>query len=528
MSQKSFGISTEATPIEQANQQLNSRLRVFIRQFLLPTTLSVMFLIALIIRASHFENSRHVAEVQYRSAMIARSIYFRLVDDIPEWRRDANSNSLQNLTIKNLLVREPPLTEFIAAAGYWLIGREDLRIPRLLITLYWLVGGFFLFKIAQRWTSCSAAIVATSFYLFVPIAVIISISFQVDSLMIMMFLISIHAILNYSDEQTWKKLVLAALWTGLAFLVRPLILFALSGAFLGLAIYQAKGFRSLFEKKLFVFFIISYAPLIFYYGYQILITGNLMEQAEVSFLPQLWLTKGYWLDWLQTSTSTIGLTPILAAAIGIPLAHRRAFRAILIGLWLGYIIFCLFFTYHIRFAGYYHLQLIPIVALSFAPLVSIFIEYIRRVNNRWYWSFFYFAAVFLLFLTNYRQTNNLIHTSTPIENMEIAQEIGEIVNHSSRTVYIASYYGWPLEYYAELTGTYWPRMISDTDLALGRDLVLSITDRMDQLWFVPEYFVITSMREFYTYHNDLKEYLEGNCQLVKEREQYLIYGSCSQ
>jgi hypothetical protein len=113
-----------------------------------------------------------------------------------------------------------------------------------------------------------------------------------------------------------------------------------------------------------------------------------MIQVEVSFLPALLLTKNFWKDWLFTVTGTIGLTPLLAAIVGIPLTRPGALRALLIGLWCGYILFCLLFTYHIRYAGYYHAQLIPIVAISFSSIATVFSHYIRQMSNRWHWSFF--------------------------------------------------------------------------------------------------------------------------------------------
>ena len=491
------------------------------KRFLIPGIFVAMIFFASILRISYFDDSRHVAEVQYRAAIIARSIFFYFSNSIPEWRQEVNTNSLQNLPLK-----EPAITELLTAIGYKVLGQEDLRIPRLLTSVFWMIGSYFLFKIAKDMVSREGAIVATAYYLFVPLGVIVSTSFQPDSLMIMVFMISIYAILRYIKEPTWQKLIIAAILSGFAILVKPFVLFAISGTFLGLSSNRNKGFGHLLDKRLILFFVASYIPIIFYYGYEIYITGQLTKQAEVSFLPQLLFTKGYWKDWMQTAVNAIGLAPLLAAFIGIPMTPKRALRAMLIGLWGGYIIFCLVFTYHIRYAGYYHIQLIPIVALSFAPIVPVLTRHINRLNNRWYWSLFYIAAIFLLFLLNFREINNSIRSTADIERKEVAEEIGEIVHHSARTVYIASYYGRPLEYYAELTGTYWPRSVSDTDSVMGRNQVLSVEERLEKLGFVPEYFVITAMKEYYTHHYDLKGYLNENCQLVKESDQFIIYTSC--
>jgi hypothetical protein len=479
---------------------------------------AILILLALSLRVSNLDNSRHLGEVQYRAALIARSIYFNLVDTVPEWRRQANAHSLQNLPFK-----EPPITELFTAIAYTLVGQEDIRIPRLLTSIFWIVGGFYLYKIIKDWVSFEGATVALGYYLFIPLGIVVSTSFQPDALMVMMFIISLYTILRYHDNPSWNNLLIAAILSGFAIFVKPFVLFTLSGAFLGLAIYHKNRIEQHSYKKLLVFFLISFIPIIFYYGYSILITRQLMGQAEVSFLPQLLLTRDYWKDWTLTAISAVKLTPLLAAVVGLPMIRNKEFRAMVIGLGLGYFLYCMVFTYHIRYAGYYHTQLIPIAALAFASIFSIFTRDIRQFNNRWYWSLFYIAAVFLLFLINFRETNTLLNSYHFIERKEVAEEIGEIVNHSQNTVYIASYYGRPLEYYAELTGTYWPRSISDIDLTLGSNKEVSVKDRFENLGFAPEYFIITDFLEYNRHHLDLKAYLSQNFEIKANSEDYLIY-----
>jgi hypothetical protein len=490
-------------------------------RYLVWGTLALILLFAFAIRVNYFGKSHHVAEVQYRSALLARSFYFNMTASIPEWRRQANVSSVQNF-----LTREPSITELLTAIGYKLLGGEDLKIPRLLTSVFWIMGGFFLYKIGRDWVSSEGAIVAAVYYLFIPLGVILSISFQPDSLMIMMFVVSLYAILQYYEKPAWNMLIVAAILSGFAILVKPLVFFAITGAFLGAALYQSKFSRQIINRQLIVFFTVGYLPSALYYGYGIFFTGDLMRQVEWSYLPQLLLTKAYWMDWMQIAIDVVGLTPLLAAVISIPLIRRGVFRASLMGLWGGYILFCLVFTYHIRYAGYYHAQLIPIVALSFTPLASLIASQIRQTSNRWYWSLLYVGAAVLLLFINLRNINQMIWSSSNIESRDVAEEIGEIVGHSQRVVYIASYYGIPLEYYAELTGAYWPRKISDHDATLGRDRSLSVEERLKNLGFVPEYFVITAMTEYDTHHEDLKDYLTKNCRLVTKSDHFLIYNSC--
>jgi hypothetical protein len=487
--------------------------------------LATMVMLAFVLRVWYLDSSHHVAEVQYRSYLITRSMYFNLSDSIPEWRRQANRNSIENLTEKNLVAREPPITEFVTVAGYKVYGREDIRVARLLTTIYWLIGAIFLYKTVRRWETTEAGLVAAAYFLFIPLGVILSISFQADALMMMLFIMSLFALLRYVDKPSSSTLLVAAALSGMTFLVRPLVIFTVSAAFIVLSLYRARGFRHLFKTNL-VFFGISCTPIVLYYGYQIFISGHLMEQVEVSFIPGLLFTWHYWRDWLLTVVGAIGLFPLLAAIIGIPLTRRPDLRALLIGLYAGYFVFCLVFSYHIRYAYYYHLQLIPIVALSFTPLVTGLLNYIRTNQQKWYWSSFYVAALLLLMIANLADVHRSILYSSNIESREVAKTVGDFVQHSDKVVYIASYYGWPLEYFAELSGTYWPRSISDLDAAFKRQNPISVQERLDRLWFTPEYFVITDLQEYINHHSDLKEYLETNCRVLTQHVQYLIYDSC--
>jgi hypothetical protein len=485
--------------------------------------LAFLFVLAFAIRVHYLDTSRIVAEVQFRAALIARAHFFEMTDSIPDWRREANTNSIQNLPTK-----EPSIMEFIVALIYRFLGREDLRVPRVLACVFWLVGGVFLYRIARSMTSLDAAVVSAAYYLFVPLGVAVSTSFQPDPLMVMMFMISIYTILRYDEQPSMLRLIIAASVSALAILVKPLVLFTISGAFISLAIYRKGSFKRAIDGSFVIYFILSLLPTVLYYGRGMLAGGSFTTQAQVSFLPQLWLSRDYWREWMLTAIGAVGLTPLIAALLGIPVSRSGAFRALLIGLWGGYVVFCLAFSYHIRFASYYHLQLVPIVALSFAPLACLFLHHVKRLSVQWYWFLPAFGALLVIAVFTFREIRGALSSYAAIESEEISKKIGDIVNHSNKTVYIAAYYGRPLEYYGELSGAYWPRSISDMDRALGYEREWSIEERLDALDFTPEYFVITQFEEFGTHHADLKEYLISNCSGVAESHQYLIYEACTE
>jgi len=167
--------------------------------------------------------------------------------------------------------------------------------------------------------------------------------------------------------------------------------------------------------------------------------------------------------------------------------------------------------------------LVVIVALSFAPIITLITNHLRQLSNPWYWWLPVIGAVMLITFFNVREIRRSQGVPRKVESEEIAQEIGQIVDHSSRVVYVAPAYGTPLEYHAEISGEYWPRRISDADRVLGHEREQSVEQRLAALDFAPSYFVITDFDEFNRHHTDLKEFLADNYPILAETDNYLIY-----
>ena len=61
-------------------------------------------------------------------------------------------------------------------------------VARIYSSLFWLIGGIFLFLLARDFVSFEGGLVSTAYYLIFPYAIIGSRSFQPDLLMIMLLL----------------------------------------------------------------------------------------------------------------------------------------------------------------------------------------------------------------------------------------------------------------------------------------------------------------------------------------------------
>jgi hypothetical protein len=456
---------------------------------------------------------------EYRSAIIARAFYFQKASDIEEWEKE-----IASLSREREWVLEPPVMEWLAAQVYQIAGGERVWAPRLLATGFWLASAAFLYLIISELAGELAAFWGAVYYLFVPLGMRASLSFMPDPLMIMLFTASLWAVVRYDRNPSWKRLIIAAVATGACLLVKPLCLFVLLGGFVALKVAR-HGPRGLMHLHNIAFLVAAVIPMAIYYGYGLLVAGFLQGQADMSFMPHLLRTKIFWQNWFFMAGNEVEFGPMVGALAGYSLLPKGRMRFLLTGLFGGYILFGLIFTYHIHTHGYYQLQLVAIVALALSPiLANVFQGLMRRGIDLW--SGIAMGAIVLIVMVLTVRDFRSWPALTVFETRAVAEEIGAIVNHSPQVVYIAKFYGRPLEYHGQFSGTFWPRPdnsgVYNPD-GPGRE---TIRGRLEALPFEPHFFVITNMAEFQQDHADLRAYLETACQLVAKAPEYLIYTDC--
>jgi MFS family permease len=477
-----------------------------------------MFLMAALIRRDDIKAPGHLIEREYNSAIFARAFYFENNDSIEPWRQE---NALA--TRAQLPLLEPPVTEYLLSILYRIVGQEEIWYGRYLTSAFWLIGGIFLYKTTRKLISTDAAVFAAAYYLFVPWGIIISRSVQPDALMMMMFLISLYLIVRYFDHPGWRRLILAGTVTGLTLLLRPLVIFPLFCTFIALSIHH-KGFKHFFDRKSALFFLLSLAFPIAFYGYGIFIAGFLQGQAALSFRPHLLFEMKFWQSWVELAVPVAGSSALIAGFIGFLSFRKPIFRSLVIGLVIGYFFFGVVFTFHIITHPYYHIQLFPVIAVCASVfLVQVFTSLKNQIGRNW-WAPALSILLFVLYF-NHKEVKDDLYDYA-FENPSLAAEIGEIIHHSPRTVFVAYHYGLPLEYYGEFAGAPWPVRIDDAFLRPPNEKERSVTERLDSIGFIPEYFVITNFTLYNKQHQDLQVYLEENCRIYTQKEQYLIYHAC--
>jgi hypothetical protein len=458
---------------------------------------------------------------QYRSLIIARGFYYEGLSSIP-----ARKSQVAALNLERQGVIEPPIGEFLTASGYRLLGGESYWLPRSLSVLFWVAGAYFLYRIAERLVGATAGIIAAGLYLFVPFAVVASRSFQPDPLMIMLLLAGLLAVLRYHDRPSWGGLAAATALSALAILVKPPAAFALYTVF-GLVMINRKGWgSSLADPSLWIFGLGSVLPALGYYVfYGLYLTGPVVTQTAAAFLPLLVFDSFFWKSWAANISIVIGLPAFILALLGGFLFPRGTPRSSMLGLWAGYVLFCLVFSYHIATHDYYHLQLIPIASLSLAPLLaSIWVRLMEM--NRGTLARVSICAVLTVGLlwSALAVRPQLLGDIALRDQIEKAEEVGDAVHHSTKNLVLASDYGMTLQYHGEVSTLPWPLMSDlEWEMLAGQNR-LRPAERMEQ-WFGDEevdYFIVMDMWEL-EQQPDLEEFLSEHYPAMVRTDSFAIF-----
>jgi hypothetical protein len=482
--------------------------------------LAFLFLAAAGIRLYHSTDPplNFHATRQYRSLIIARGIYFDHLTSIPEWKRQ-----VARCSQKNQGILEPPIMELVVATGYRVLGGERLWLPRVVSTIFWLVGGGFLYLIGRRVADGDAALFATAFYLFLPFATVASRSFQPDPLMVMLMLASVWAILRYDDAPSHPRLAGGAVLSSLAFLIKPGSVFVILAVFLALAIRRQGVRHAIWSPALIVFIAVTLVPTLLIYGYGILSGAFMVTEARAHLLPQLWISPFFWRGWLRQIGDTVGLIPFIGALLGTFTFRQARPTALMAGLWVGYILYALAFNYNIATHTYYQLPLIPIVGLALGPIVALVMNRSGQLHPEWYGRLAIGAIWCLALLLALADARARIVDPDATRKVATEREIGEQVHHSAKTLFLSGDYGVPLEYHGLLCGESWP-LASDFEWErLARKPVLGAQERFYSRYAkdAPQYFIVEDVREF-ALQPDLGRFL-SQFPILAQNSDYLIF-----
>ncbi len=507
---------------------------------------SLLFLTAFGVRLHHITEPTFEFNPtrEYASAFFARSFYYKNADSVPEWKRDVVNFHLKQ---KDVIV-EFWIMERLVSLASRITGGEHLWFSKLFSSLFWMAGGVFLYLIARKILPPGEALFSTAFYLFLPYSISASRSFMPDPLMLMMILGGIYGILRYHEKPSVHGLLAVSVVSGLAILVKPMGVFLLFAVFAGIALHRKGVRKALISGSLAVFGIISILPFSVY-TFASGFSRHIGEAYETSFNPAIFLYPEFWADWFVMIGRVVGYIAFAGALAGIFMFQRGLPKSLIASLWVGYLAFCLAFNTRINIHDYYHLQLIPIVALSLGPVSGRVFNHVKQYGTRYIPAAGIVAvAAVLISVVGIRgidwrdiamrhkgkmkligsiigvnpQFINFISPDSE-RKQRIAKEISDIVGHAE-IIILDSKFGIPISFLGDLKAYSWQ---TDEVFKLyklqGRNVSpVKLFKKFYKRWNYPEYFVISEFAEFEK-HSELKDFLDGTFPVLVRTDDYLIY-----
>ncbi len=453
---------------------------------------------------------------QLQSIIKARGMYYQTLTNIPDWQKQM---AIANWRAQP--IQEPEVMEHLAVYSYEIAGSEILWIPRLYSIVFWLVGGIALFALIRRMVGTEGAIAGIVFYLFDPFGVIASRSFQPDPLMVMFIILGLWALYRWYHTPTWFWTVAAGLLCGMAIYIKSPAIFFIAGGMAGL-LFGDRGLKqTLRDPKVWLLGFLVLLPALIYHILGTFILKFLgSDYYDQRLYPSLLLNPVSYIQVAALIQTVAGFPAFLVALLGTFLMAARKQRALVLGLWGGYFLFCAIFIYFTSSHTYYHLPLIPIVAIGLGAAAQ---ELFDRLKALWKKTWIYALAIGLVILGAGQQAYSSRSTLKSVDYRPQAafwEKLGNELRDYS-VVGITQDYGFRMQYWGWDHVEYWPTTGDFAKTALSGG-------QIDQLALFKsktigkQLFLVTDMSEF-DRQPELKQILYDNYKIFDQGDGYVIF-----
>ncbi|MBI9043047.1 MAG: glycosyltransferase family 39 protein [Anaerolineaceae bacterium] len=450
---------------------------------------------------------------QLRSALISRSIYYQMEPSFSQDEKD------QAVALGRLEAFEPPILESLVGLTYKIVGEEILWVSRIYNALFWCIGGLALFGLMRRFISFYAALSALGYYFFLPFGIIASRSFQPEPWMIMWFLLASLALLKWMEERNWKWAILAGILGSIAVIVKVISGIFILGVF-AFSILSIMGLgKALKSRQIWTMALIISIPSVLIYLF-----GDKGSAGFLSFwtgaLSWMILDPGFYADWLAMLKSLMGgLIALVISALGAVLYPRNG-KPILLGLWFGYIFYGLIFPYQYATHEYYHLPLVPILAISFAMILDLVIQ--KVIKEHWFWKITVSGILFFsAFYGFYVGRSMLVANNYEFEPLSW-KNVGEAIPIGKKVIALTGDNGMRLRYYGWRDSSVWPSTGDQQLHALSGGGDSNVQASFDYYTDGKDLFLITSYSQFEA-QAELKNILENNYTVSTEGNGFILY-----
>lgn len=426
---------------------------------------------------------------QLRNSLVAREIYYNALPSATEEQRQLAA-SFANSVGKY----EPPVIETIVAYSYFLTGGENIAVARVWVTIFWLAAGVALFDLMRRVVNPWAALIALAYYFVLPFSVEVSRSFQPDPLMTSAFVIGVYFLYRWSEDSspllagvssTWKWAILAGVFLGFATFVKIVIAFMVGAAAIALVLFTlGKDFWK--SKQVWAMAAIMVIPALLFYV--VLSSGRSTEYffAWTVALMKLITSTDFYTKWLAFLGTLFGLTVLFLGIAGALIAPSRM-RWLLVSLWIGYLLYGLTLPFQMYTHSYYHIQLIPLIALGLAVVLNPLTESVAGMGGVRAAGFIALVVAVIGYQA-YAARSVLVAESFRHEPA-FWNEVGEAFPSDAKVIALTQDYGYRLMLYGWRKVDLWPLA---TELSATRNPDKDNVAQFSELTDGKDYFLVTA------------------------------------
>jgi 4-amino-4-deoxy-L-arabinose transferase-like glycosyltransferase len=488
---------------------------------------------------------------QLRGAIIARGMYYEMQPNANPVTRD-QAMSFWASTGQY----EPSILERSVAISDLVLGKEIPWLARLYNSIFWVLGGAALWDLARRMAKYAlrehsettsdlivyaSALIALGYYLVLPFSVQASRAFQPDPGMTVWIILAAYAAYRWSDAAsrmpdhgTWKWTLFSGVCSGMAVLTKAVAFYPIAGILILITIhtfrerYRAtqKGFffslgRLMLSPQIWCMAILTLLPTGIYY----LTRGGRVSEYFSSWtlaLLHMLLEPLTYLRWANLVQELVNPFALVLALAGILLARGRNL-ALLAGMWLGYIAYGLFLPYQMTSHSYYHLQLIPFVALSLVPVAQTIIKWLVSGAHQRMKVWQALAAIIVsgLFLFSTWQALIPLYSQDYRNEPAYWEQIASYLPANGKILALTQDYGYRLMYYGWRKVVLWPNR-GEIKLSILRGSNKEFEEFFKKRIDGKSYFLITAFGQ-YEDQPALKQMLADNFPILAQGSGYLIF-----